>query len=139
MDEIVLQIAIAIEGSDQQDTLRIAMSDSNAPINSNEVKFLYLRGIKEPNKSLKNRSLKRVLHKFITDLLIASSFLSTITSFVTGCLVKDKLTSLNPREILTVIQKIVVLLIYVSVPIFCKIEQDASYQNLHQREPLQNA
>ena len=41
MDEIVLQIAIAIEGSDQQDTLKIAMSDSNAPIDSNEVNFLY--------------------------------------------------------------------------------------------------
>ena len=40
MDEIVLQIAIAIEGSDQQDTLKIAMSDSNAPINSNEVNFI---------------------------------------------------------------------------------------------------
>ena len=61
MDEIVLQIAIAIEGSDKQDTLRIAMSDSNAPINSNDVKFLYLRGIKEPNKALKKYSLKKVL------------------------------------------------------------------------------
>ena len=43
MDEIVLQIAIAIEGTEKQDTLRIAMSDSNAPINSNDVKFLYQR------------------------------------------------------------------------------------------------
>ena len=56
MDEIVLQITIAIEGSDQQDTLRIAMSDSNAPINSNEVKFLYLRGKK--NKALKKIQFK---------------------------------------------------------------------------------
>ena len=75
MDEIVLQIAIAIEGSDQQDTLRIAMSDSNAPINSNEVKFLYLRGIKEPNKALKKIQFKEsfISKKWINYVNIGNS------------------------------------------------------------------
>ena len=41
----------------------------------------------------------RVWHKFMTDLLIASSFLSAVTSFVTGCLVNEKLMSLKLREI----------------------------------------
>ena len=56
-----------------------------------------------PNKSLKNLSLMRVRHKLTTDFLIASSFFSTVTSFVTGCRVNDKLMSLNAREIWTAI------------------------------------
>ena len=57
MDEIVLQIAIAIEVR-KTGYFRIAMSDSNTPINSNDVKFLNLRGIKEPNKALKKIQFK---------------------------------------------------------------------------------
>jgi hypothetical protein len=75
MNKIFLQIAIAIEGTDKQDTLRIAMSDSNSPINSNEVKFLYLKGIKEPNKTLKKIQFKEsfISKKWINYLNIGNS------------------------------------------------------------------
>lgn len=49
----------------------------------------------EPSNELKNLSPSLVLIKFTTDFLIASSFLTTEMSLVTGCLRKDRLISLN--------------------------------------------
>ena len=40
-----------------------------------------------------------------TDLLIASSSLRTTTSLVTGCLLKDKLISLNDLDVATILNK----------------------------------
>jgi len=52
-----------------------------------------------PNKELKNLSVGIVSTKFLTDLAIARSFVSTGRSFVTGCGVKDKLISLNALDL----------------------------------------
>ena len=52
----------------------------------------------EPSAELKI-SLGIVCTKFLTDFLIASSFLRIVRSFVTGCGVKDKLMSLNALDI----------------------------------------
>ena len=84
MDEIVLQIAVAIEGTEKQDTLRIAMSDSNTPINSNDVKFLNLRGIKEPNKALKKIQFKEsfISKKWLNYVNIGNSLGPFVNSLV---------------------------------------------------------
>ena len=53
----------------------------------------------DPSKGLKNLSFGIVCTRFRTDLIIAFSFLSTPMSFVTGCLLKDRLISLNALDI----------------------------------------
>ena len=69
-----------------------------------------------PNNSLKNLSVNRVLHKFTTDFLMASSFRRVTRSLVIGLRVKDKLISLNAREICTAIKNYYTL--HVSIMVF---------------------
>src|SRR6056300_1210837 len=52
----------------------------------------------EPIKELNGRSLLMVSTRFLTDLLIASSFVIATTSSVTGCLLKDNEMSLKRRD-----------------------------------------
>ena len=54
----------------------------------------------DPKRELKNLSVGMVSTKFLTDLLIAFSFLRIVRSFVTGWGSKDKLISLNDLDIL---------------------------------------
>ena len=52
-----------------------------------------------PSRELKNLSVGIVSTKFLTDLTIARSFVSTGRSFVTGCGEKDRLISLNALDL----------------------------------------
>jgi hypothetical protein len=56
--------------------------------------------IGDPNCALKNFSPGSVKTQFLIDVFIASSFLTTVKSLVTGCGVNEKLISLNDFEVI---------------------------------------
>ena len=80
----------------------------------------------EPIVELKNLSFGIVCTRFLTDLFIASAFLSTAISFVTGCFLKDKLISLNDLDIRVVAIK--TMEFYLFIPIFLSLSL-YSHQN----------
>ena len=100
-----------------KDETRKILSDNEIDSNAENLKQVFNRFLtSDPIVELKNLSFGIVCTRLRTDLFIASAFLSIPISLVTGCLLKDRLISLNALDILVIaIKRSIFIYLYLSI------------------------